>query len=1426
VRRRSGGLGLNIWGGTRTSTTGIFNTLPITVKAESAPYTPHKTNWDYTLSSPSTIDVTSATGMLIYGINDYSSNKYDYYYGTNRGKTPYIYDFEIDWYINDVDTADDIAAVATREWTSTEKYTYELTNTNLTIDTIVNASVSCTDIGSEVNCNQLMYTYEAAATPSPGGATGTITITYTDECGITKTTQSPFSGSNPIDLQVCSSSTPSASYSGTGSVSITNFAPLLPAQGCSPEEPSTGCDSSKYGLSSNFGKVRKCCSNTFSEYYSVNLTTTMNIKLFNNQLQNPNFLRPARANYAPSPVGSFAVTPEYPDYSDIFIEVRYQSADISGTNIAETQVYSYGGILTRDEYIAKAKLISPKPPSGKKGDDSVDNTPKPFSDDDNFKWYIVTRENTGEYLFVTLSTYMRPASVLTASDIQTSYSATSLVPPTFKKLYNTVDNGTALINSENGTFLVTNNTISLQSNIKIVKVANFPSCGKVDIYTKKTGGITGYNNNTITSAGHGLYNGEVIKFSSAISATGVTSLNGIKYVSGVTTDTFNIYYDAKFQTAANIENLKTISGVNWTSNGWKYNHTLYSPLGKNGYGFSPKVRTAVEVSGVEGSIYTRAIESDKTEDGLTRPQAYLNSWTSWNNFFPFKRVSESNNSSPVIYEEYGGNRFGADCQISQVSDNNYILMITEPGTELSFELYNKFYSEDYIPANKFVIPHYLPYGRIHFYNITKSPYDISYITSVSQTGNPWAAYEAANLSSKREGYNFITNNYDLTVDNSGTRNVLSNNLYNSNVNNYWLGARYYAWNKEYGLNNTLGIDMPLQDKYPREYGFLDSFGVSAAFNIESGNLYCVGSTYVKSADFIMNNRVKNVDALSLAFNIDLNTNEVSSLSGIIVPSNMVSSDTQVQINELGFYAENTDFDNKKLFIGWMSKNTNGGSIYIYDRIGSGYNLNQKIDSPNINKNFGNYFVADNGFLITDAYSITDDSNQTTDPLNYLYIYKKDILDGPYTLLQRISPTIDLDNAIYADINASYYTLTNNLSYDNTTGNSATLKSNLGGKYDIFSNSLILRDYNEYAYYTFDAASGIFICRNHHLITDNNLLTQLAVLRMRPSQASFIEANPTAELIESLEVFEGSEDLKAIKIINQSYPNPTYLPLFIKSNDGANNSIPIYALGGVPVNTGLYLYTEAEAVHNSGINLFCKQIETHNSGINLFIKQPDVYKSGLPIVIQQLTTTNSLTLVMPQQVYGSMPLVVATNDIALVDQAGNVIEIPSGQIGNYIKPYVRPVTLYIENYYTGVPNSSGSTLLYIQTYEYDDFAGRMNMVMATDPPPSSYNNNINLFLSNPSGSTLNSSGNYNYNNLFLQGPQFENGPTQQGGMNLVLFKTPEAQLPLFVYNTTVLSNLDMTIKSANLHNSGISLFSSGELYPVENTNLTTLYVRGN
>lgn len=1449
MKKRAGGLGLSIWGGTRPSKTGVFNTIPLTVRVESAPSTPHKTNWDYKLASPSTIDAVSATGMLIYGITDYSSNKYDYYYATHKGKTPNLYDFEIDWYSNDVDMADDIATVATKEWTSTEKYTYELPSNSITIDAIFNAVVSCVSVGSNLNCTSPMYSYEGTfetgvANGPTANAEGTVTITYTDECGLTKTTTLAISNNDNTVHQyqsiICSSSTPTATYSGTGSIVNLTYVALPGPQACAPDVPSDGCEPLKYGISTNFGKTRRCCSNTFTTYAVDStqtnppvLTTTMNIKLFNDELQNPNFLLPPRANYAPCPIGTFSTNPEYPDYSDIFIEVKFRAVDVANTKVSQTQVYSYGGILTRDEYIAKAALISPKAAAGgRKGEDFIVDTPKPFTDDDGFKWYIVVRENTGEYLFTTLSTYMRGSVVLDTASMQTLYSDKNLIEPIFKKLYNKpTDDGSLLSTSTAGTYLVTNGTIALEANVKVVKVANFPSCGKVDIYKKKTGGVTSYSGKTITYAGHGLANGDVVKFSSAISVSGVTNLNGIKYVSGVTANTFNIYYDNKFKSGVPIQSLYTVTGVNWTANGWSYAHSLYSPMGKNGYGFTPQVRTVVETGVVEGSIYTRAIESSKKEGDLTRPQAYLNSWTSWSNFFPFKRIGPTARSNSVIYESYGGTRFGSDCQITKVSDNNYILMVTEPGAELSFQIMDEYYNKSYLPANKYVIPHYLPYGRIHFYNITKSPYAITYLTSVSQSNNPFAYYETLNIASKREGYNFISNNYDLTTDNSGVRTYLANNnMKNLSVDEYWMGARYYSWNRSYTSTNIYGIEMPDQDAFAYEYGFLDSLGTSAAFDIESGILHCVASTFVKSADFysVSKSRVQYVDALSEAFSINLTTNQVSSLSGIPIQTDYTSKDHNLQNAEIELYGINTDFDNKQLFMGWMSANRIPESIYIYDRIGSGYNLKQTINNNANARGFGNYFVADNGFLVTNANSPADNQGNITESTNYLYLYTQDRKDNNrvYNFTQKISPTIDLDNSIYVGVDVRNYVPTENISYDNTKGNSVTSKVNLDGKYDIYANSLVLRDYNEYAYFTYDAVSGVFICRNHHLITNNNLLTQLATIRMRPSAASFITENATAEYIESLEVLEASEDLKTIKIINQSYPNPTYLPLFMKCLDGDTGAMLLYAKGHIPHNTGLTLITEAEALHSTGLILFAKQTEIHNSGLRLFIKQPDIRTSGIKLFVQQTVAEKTLTLVMPQRNYSTMPLVMRPYDLVLIDQSGNPVEIPSGDLGNYIVPYDRGLTMTILNYHTGVPNASGAGPLFLKTHEYDDYSVRMNMLMIGDPLPSTSSSAQDLFIFSPSGSVSNSLTDVSNTTLYLDGPDFDTGYPKDGAMALTMFRTPEAQVPLFVYNTYMDGNLDMLIQSANLHNSGLILYTSGEAFPVPYSDSTTLYIRGN
>jgi hypothetical protein len=212
-------------------------------------------------------------------------------------------------------------------------------------------------------------------------------------------------------------------------------------------------------------------------------------------------------------------------------------------------------------------------------------------------------------------------------------------------------------------------------------------------------------------------------------------------------------------------------------------------------------------------------------------------------------------------------------------------------------------------------------------------------------------------------------------------------------------------------------------------------------------------------------------------------------------------------------------------------------------------------------------------------------------------------------------------------------------------------------------------------------------------------------------------------------------------------------------------------------------------------------------------------------MEQSTVASGLNLVMPQKNYIDMLLFIKTNDVVLIDQSGNQIEIPSGDIGNYIIPHNRGLTLAINNYHTGVPNSSGAWPLYIKTDEYDDYSVRMNMLMVGDPLPSTSSNGQNLFVFIPSGS-INSLTEFNTNDLYIEGPDFITGYPNDGAMALTMFRTPEAQLPLFVYNTYTSGNLNMLMPSANLHNSGITLYTSGEAFPVPYLDSTTLYLRGN
>jgi hypothetical protein len=1487
MRKRSQGLSLNIFATPEKTGIRSAKQLPLYVNAVSAPYVPHKLNWDYSLSKSTAID-TPSTGFLEFDLLDYSSNIYDYYHDVNKGTDAVNYNLQSKWYINDVDMVDDIAMVATEDWLSTERYTFELTDAVLSVDRIANAVITC----NQPPCDLPMYNYEYQFTTADTGS-GIITVSYVDECGSSKTRTIAFDTGTvvpPITIIQCASSVPTLTYSGTGThiPDIDGFQLIAGNPNCNPVVAADGCTNTQYSAAN-----RNCCSNTFYAYpisdseqpsiYDMEYdgyirrakiyTTPINIKSLSNILQNPNFLRPAYANTAITPLSKLNTNKEYPDYSDVYIEIDYQDGASTTDNIMiqtgkpTKYLYSFGGIITDTEYLARCSAISPEFTFELYYGNQIfiqndPYKPKGFTDDGSYKWYIVVRSTNGEYLFTTLSSYMLPTTRIKDTDITNPsltslYSKSPLGLPNFKKIANKpTEDGAYLSPLHEGTFLLKNNNISTKSTIKLIKLANYPNCGKVDIYTRKGGPIHAYTGKTVTSSGHALSNGDSVKFSSALSISGVTNLNGIRYVSGTTTHTFDIYADKNCKSGVFITNLKNITGVSWTTvskDNWKYNHSIYSPMGKNGYGFSPKLRTVAETGVLNTGIYAtpvtqlfrRAVESSAIDGTLTKPQAYLNSWTSWNNFYPFTRTSQKIDGITIFDRDFdNGNRFGSDCQISKVSDNNYVAMITEPGAVVSFELYEDFYNKTYKPTNRKVLPHYFPYGKIHFYNITKDPYSINYMTSISQSGNPWAVYESGNRISKREGYNYTTNRYEMTVDNSGVNTTLKTNKNYMTNDNYWIGGRFYSWIPNYIYDTDLKLNMPEWDKFHREFGFLDSFGTSAAFEIQDNTLYCVGSTFVKNADFYLGTRVLNTDALSLSFTVNLSTLEKSDLNKLVHYSNYITNTTDDQIAEIEMYGQNTDFDNGKVFTGWPAINRLFSEILIRSRFNSEYISSDVVSQSRDNTvMFGNYFVSHNGFLVTNAYSPVDDAGAITDPaLNYLYVYKKDPITDMYSFVQRICPTIDLDNRIYQTNEIFNVVMTNNLSYENTTTNSASRLDNsfqpvnLEGRYDVYDNSLIMRDYNEYIYYTYDSTEKKFKARNHNLISNKqfnsqyedartDILTDTAVIRMAPSNLSFVDKNPTSEFITSLQVIEGSDTLGLTNIIGQSYPLPNYLPLIVYTTDGAEKSIPLKITGMVATNSGIPLYTLGEVPVDTGITLFCKQIDQQQSGIPLTLKIYDIRSTGVTLFMAQNYAINSIPLFLAQENFGKLPMFIKAYDQIIYNNEGIPIEIPSEDIGKYIIPYGDITSLYIENYHTGVPNASGGLTCVMVDMDYSDHADIFNMYIEAPPAPVKIDNGMSLFTTNLSGISIGSTPSYNSTTLFIQPPEFFTGKSVDGGLNLVVQRIPEAQTPLFVYNSYNYANVNLYLPSANPVYTGIKLYISGESLAVQNNGSKTLHVRG-
>ena len=1449
MKKSNKSLGLSIRG--LDGGSGQLNSIPMRVQAETATYIPHRTNWDFTSYQPS-INNNNINNKVNIRLNDYSSNYYDYYYNLNQGLNYQSYDVESTWYINDIDMEDDIAVVATKDWTSTEKY---IKNYPATSGAILHLGEYFNKVIFRASGLDGWGSYQIVVDGTLQAQS--FTIVYSIDGNQFSRVCLPLTYTT-IYISCANSSAPPIFVNYIGGAGL--FPPTITRTGegcyapCNPEnwipgDPST--DVGDWVLDPRDTEMKSLlwnCSYYKGSYMGNYLTTTptslccnisgtraitpINILSYSDF---DSFYKASRYTLANNSYEAGEATEYYlrevKDFSDIVIEVTYtpdktgiinniQYAGLESGNHIKT--YNFGGIYKNPDfskYITRYNTLD-------------DNNKNQLIDTNGLHWFLV--EETSEDCEVT-SGPREPYSTSVMQEINYSIYLSSYIVPTglnpivpindasnlngdigrYGKDFNFGSSNTLYYPYLLSSLVLSSGTSIGISNIKLTKYANFPTCGKVDIYTKKTGSITSITNNTITSSGHGLDTGDSIKITCGLNtSSGITNINGIRYVSGINKDTFNLYFDSAFQTGIKVENLRSVSGITWTANGnsvWKYNHSLYSPQGKNGYGYTQSLRTTYETGVDSSNMFTRAVESSGTDNTYTLPQAYFDGNRSWNNFYPFERMS-----SDSIITMPNGNKFGSDCQISKIGNDTYLLMVTEPGAEVSFKAFEEWSilqtstttKPPPKPENQMVTPKWLPYGKVHFYKIKKNPYEISYLKSVSASGNPWSLYELANTNPI--GYK----NLPVTMDKL-------RNTYNTSFDDYWLSAIFYAWNKDYKLNSYYNTEIPYrsEDKDQNEFGWLDSFGKSAAFEVVNNKVYVAASTNVKGS---LATRPRNLDSRTKTFVLDITnigTNSVTvAHTGQIVsqhsPNTSIFS-TQAQTDEMPRYGNNIDMDEGKLFIGWPSQNRGTEFLYIYNRTSTSGYINPQTLISDGNNGYGDYLVVDNDILVTDKLSDVDDQGNTTvSNLSYLYAYKWDFRSNQYIYSHRISPTVDLTDSRYQNLTTDYYESTANLSYDNTTGNSATLKVNLYGKYDIYDESLVLRDYNEYAYFVYDGLSKKYKPKNHSEASYN--ITEFGTIRMRPSPSSSFIGESTSQFIQPLDVLEGSDSVSFAKIISTSYEYPNSLKLMLKTIEGISSGNTTLNTRGLEYYrpqppTGLFLYTQGPLPYASGTTLFFKMPELARSGMTLMVKRPELKESGAKLFIKDKQATSGVTLHMNPVFKYRFPLFMRTFPLETLDESGNPIGIE--ELGYYNDMN----TLFISNKHTGVPNASGNSNLYLETYQYEDFGKLANLVIGVDYPSST--SGIDLFINNPSGSS------YTNMDLYLSGPEFLSGIPYTASANLFIKRIMDASMPLTVYNTINSSGLDLFIRNANLDSSGISIYTSGQAYPVDFVSSGTLHTKG-
>jgi hypothetical protein len=428
-------------------------------------------------------------------------------------------------------------------------------------------------------------------------------------------------------------------------------------------------------------------------------------------------------------------------------------------------------------------------------------------------------------------------------------------------------------------------------------------------------------------------------------------------------------------------------------------------------------------------------------------------------------------------------------------------------------------------------------------------------------------------------------------------------------------------------------------------------------------------------------------------------------------------------------------------------------------------------------------------------------------------------------LEKITPTIDLSNSAYRNVNTTQYQLDANISYDNTTSNSASYIIDLDGRYDLYNGTLFLRDWNEISIFKFNDTLKKFVPKSHNFVEYQNEITDAQYIEP-PESIIRVGSSDSAATFDSLNEFDFGQFSESIQLMDFSTKiigtelnivssidskDTTYLPLFLKTAEVSDSDLlPLFISSSSPSSGFLELFIEPIKGKTGTLDHFIKVIDPSSGSLDLSIS-PKWYNTGrINMVIAQKDANEIFELHTVSYNPSSIFPLFLNNPINStgtqeLEQNGD----PLG--GTLIVP---SISMYMESFHTGIPNGSTIMPLSIKTIPSLDHASPMPLSVNGDLKTSSGSMNLYTY---SAGSLGTSSG----INLYLH--RSASGTPYDSSMYLFIDRPEAAQMNLFVYNIYATGNMNLYTSGAYIAKNNMNLFcSSGVDLP---TGDQRLFIKG-